>query len=94
MAASGIRIIGHDEWVRSKTRVLRVPFRRRSIRCNLILEKLIYFAFARRNRLVQSGEIAQLISFALVHVVVVIIHIDLRSMPRIRHIASFCNLHA
>jgi len=79
---SSTRIIGHDEWVGSKTSILLVSFRRRYIKWNLDLEKLVYHAFASRNRIVQSSEITQLVSCLLVHVVVVVIHIDRICVPQ------------
>src|ERR1035437_1095291 len=84
----GSRILGHDEWVRSKLGILLVSFRRRSIRRNMALEILVYHGFASRNRLLQRGEITQLVSPVVGREVVVVIHIDRIGIPQSRHIAS------
>src|ERR1035437_7868032 len=58
------------------------------------LEKLVYLAFASRNRLLQSGEITQLVSSVVGWKAEVVIHIDRISMSQSRHSSSSCHPHA
>ena len=81
------RIIGHDERVRSKVRIFLVSLCRLYIR-NHDLEILVYHAFASRNRLLQSGEVAQLVSSIVGWKAEVVIHIDRISMTQPLYIAS------
>jgi hypothetical protein len=87
-------IVGHDEWVRPGMGILVVSFLCRSIRWNMDFEILVNLAFTGRNRFVQSGEIAQLVSCVVGWEAEVVIHIDRIGIPRSRLIAFSCHPRA